>query len=83
MLLADFGYKVHSQTYIATTESIETKRDQVLGLLRRGLARGLRGPLAAIDLGGAVLLELPATRDDPFVQKQAHLIRRNVGERPH
>ena len=34
MLLADFGYNVHSQTYIATTESIETKRDQVLGLLR-------------------------------------------------
>jgi NitT/TauT family transport system substrate-binding protein len=34
MLLADFGYKVHSQTYIATTDSIETKRDQVLGLLR-------------------------------------------------
>ena len=34
MLLADFGYKVHSQTYIATIESIETKRDQILGLLR-------------------------------------------------
>jgi len=34
MLLADFGYKVHSQTYIATTDSIANKRDQVMGMLR-------------------------------------------------
>jgi signal transduction histidine kinase len=43
------------------------------------MAHDLRSPLAAIDLGGAVLLELPTTRADPFVQKQAQLIRRNVG----
>ena len=43
------------------------------------MAHDLRSPLAAIDLGGAVLLELPATRGEPFVRKQAELIRRNVG----
>lgn len=34
MLLADFGYTVHSQTYIVTEESLAERRDQILGLLR-------------------------------------------------
>lgn len=34
MLLADFGYVVHSQTYIVTEESLAERRDQVLGMLR-------------------------------------------------
>lgn len=34
MLLADFGYVVHSQTYIVTEESLAERRDEVLGLLR-------------------------------------------------
>ena len=58
----------------AAAEAVEL-HERVLAVM----AHDLRSPLAAIDLGGAVLLELPATRGDPFVRKQAELIRRNVG----
>jgi NitT/TauT family transport system substrate-binding protein len=34
MLLADFGYTVHSQTYIVTEDSLANNRDQVLGMLK-------------------------------------------------
>lgn len=34
MLLADYGYSVHSQTYIVTEESLAERRDQVIGLLK-------------------------------------------------
>jgi ABC-type nitrate/sulfonate/bicarbonate transport system substrate-binding protein len=34
MLLADFGYNVHSQTYIVLEESLASKRDEVVKLLR-------------------------------------------------
>ena len=34
MLFADFGYAVHSQTYIVTEDSLANNRDTVLGLLR-------------------------------------------------
>lgn len=34
MLLADWGYVVHSQTYIVTEESLAERRDEVLGMLR-------------------------------------------------
>jgi NitT/TauT family transport system substrate-binding protein len=34
MLLADYGYTVHSQTYIVTEDSLANKRDTVLALLR-------------------------------------------------
>jgi NitT/TauT family transport system substrate-binding protein len=39
MLMADHGYAVHSQTYIATTESIATRRADIVAMLR-GEARG-------------------------------------------
>ena len=39
MLLADFGYTVHSQTYIVTDDSMANRRDDVLALLR-GEIRG-------------------------------------------
>jgi NitT/TauT family transport system substrate-binding protein len=39
MLMADHGYAVHSQTYIATTDSIATRRAEIVALLR-GEARG-------------------------------------------
>lgn len=34
MLMADHGYSVHSQTYIATDESLATRRDDLLALMR-------------------------------------------------
>ncbi len=34
MLMADFGYKLHSQTYIATDDSIANRRDQLVALLK-------------------------------------------------
>lgn len=49
-------------------------RERMLAIV----SHDLRSPLAAIDLGSAVLLELPATQRDPLVQKQVALIRRNV-----
>jgi ABC-type nitrate/sulfonate/bicarbonate transport system substrate-binding protein len=39
MLMADHGYAVHSQTYIATTGSLATRRAEIVSLLR-GEARG-------------------------------------------
>lgn len=54
-------------------EAVEL-RERMLSIV----SHDLRSPLAAIDLGGAVLLELPSTRGDPFVQKQIGVIRRNV-----
>ena len=34
MLFADYGYAVHSQTYIVTEDSLATRRDHVMGLLK-------------------------------------------------
>ena len=34
MLMADFGFKVHSQTYIVTEDTLANDRDTVLGLLK-------------------------------------------------
>jgi ABC-type nitrate/sulfonate/bicarbonate transport system substrate-binding protein len=34
MLLADYGYSVHSQTYIVTEDTLKNRRDDVLALLR-------------------------------------------------
>jgi len=39
MLMADHGYAVHSQTYIATTDSLARRRGEIVNLLR-GEARG-------------------------------------------
>ncbi|MEO1016644.1 MAG: ABC transporter substrate-binding protein [Pseudomonadota bacterium] len=39
MLLADYGYTIHSQTYIVLEESLEARRDEVLSLMR-GEIRG-------------------------------------------
>ena len=39
MLLADYGYTVHSQTYIVLEDSLKTKRDEVTKLLK-GEIRG-------------------------------------------
>jgi len=39
MLMADYGYAVHSQTYIATEESLANRRAELVGLMA-GEARG-------------------------------------------
>ncbi len=39
MLMADHGYSVHSQTYIATEDSLANRRDELVALLA-GEVRG-------------------------------------------
>ncbi|MBM9595388.1 ABC transporter substrate-binding protein [Roseitranquillus sediminis] len=34
MLMADYGYAVHSQTYIATEDSLANRRNELVGLIR-------------------------------------------------
>lgn len=34
MLLADYGYAVHSQTYIVTEDALKTQRDEIVALMR-------------------------------------------------
>ncbi len=53
MLMADHGYAVHSQTYIATDESLATRREELVGLMR-GEVRGWQDYLA--DPEGAAAL---------------------------
>lgn len=53
MLMADHGYAVQSQTYIATTESLANRRGEVLALLRgelRGWTEYQADPAAAAAL---------------------------------
>ncbi len=42
MLMADHGYAVHSQTYIATEDSLANRRDELVALMK-GEVRGLGG----------------------------------------
>jgi len=55
MLMADYGYSVHSQTYIATEDSIASNRDQLVGLLK-GEIRGWNDYLADTDAAAALTL---------------------------
>lgn len=48
MLMADFGYAVHSQTYIATDESIAQRREDLVALMA-GEARGWEAYRADTD----------------------------------
>jgi NitT/TauT family transport system substrate-binding protein len=68
MLMADYGYSVHSQTYIATEESLRDRRDEVIGLMRgevRGWQRYEADPAAA----AALTVEMfPDAGLDPEVQ---------------
>jgi ABC-type nitrate/sulfonate/bicarbonate transport system substrate-binding protein len=57
MLLADHGYAVHSQTYIATEESIANRRADLVALLK-GEVRGWNDYLADTDAAA----ELTVTR---------------------
>jgi NitT/TauT family transport system substrate-binding protein len=69
MLMADHGYALHSQTYIATDESLRERRAQLVGLLR-GEAMGWEAYRA--DLAAAVDLTLEMFPDaglDPEAQR--------------
>lgn len=57
MLLADHGYAVHSQTYIATKDSIANRRDELVALLR-GEARGWDAYRKDTDAAAALTLAM-------------------------
>ncbi|MDU9004373.1 ABC transporter substrate-binding protein [Sedimentitalea todarodis] len=70
MLMADHGYAVHSQTYIATIESIANRRADVVGLLRgevKGWAAYEADTDAATDLTVAMF---PDAGLDPATQRE-------------
>ncbi len=56
MLMADYGYSVHSQTYIATEESLKSDRARLVGLLK-GELRGWSDYLADTDAAAALTVE--------------------------
>ncbi|MBE3640411.1 ABC transporter substrate-binding protein [Mangrovicoccus sp. HB182678] len=68
MLLADFGYSVHSQTYIATEESLATRRSELVALMR-GEIRGWEDYRADPAAAAALTLRMfPDAGLDPQVQ---------------
>jgi NitT/TauT family transport system substrate-binding protein len=69
MLMADHGYWVHSQTYIATEDSLANRRNELIGLMR-GEIRGWEE--YKTDTDAATELTLAAYPDqglDPETQK--------------
>jgi len=57
MLMADHGYSVHSQTYIATEDSLANRRDDLVALMS-GEVRGWEAYRADTDAAAALTLEL-------------------------
>lgn len=57
MLMADYGYTVHSQTYIVLAESLKTRRDQVIKLLR-GEIKGWQDYKANTDAAARLTVEM-------------------------
>ncbi len=72
MLMADFGYAVHSQTYIATDDSIANRREELVALLK-GEVMGWNDYLADTDAAAALTVEMfpDAGLDLPTQQLQA------------
>lgn len=56
-LMADYGYSVHSQTYIATEETIATRRDELIALLK-GEVMGWNDYLADTDAAASLTLQM-------------------------
>lgn len=56
-LMADYGYSVHSQTYIATEETIANRRAELVALLK-GEVMGWNDYLADTDAAAALTLEM-------------------------
>lgn len=57
MLMADHGYAVHSQTYIATEDSIANRRADLVGLLK-GEVAGWNDYLSDTDAAAALTVEM-------------------------
>lgn len=57
MLMADFGYAVHSQTYIATTESLANRRKDLVALMS-GEVRGWEAYREDTDAAAALTVEM-------------------------
>jgi NitT/TauT family transport system substrate-binding protein len=57
MLMADFGYAVHSQTYIATEDSLANRRADLVGLMR-GEVRGWTAYREDTAAAAALTLEM-------------------------
>lgn len=57
MLMADFGYTVHSQTYICTEEALANERDRIVALLR-GEIRGWQTYKDSTDAAAALTMAL-------------------------
>ena len=72
MLMADYGYAVHSQTYIATDDSIANRRDDLIAMMT-GEVRGWEAYRQDTDAAAALTLELfpDAGLDLPTQQLQA------------
>jgi NitT/TauT family transport system substrate-binding protein len=57
MLMADYGYALHSQTYIATEESLAERRNDLVALMA-GEVRGWEAYLADTDAAAALSVEM-------------------------
>ncbi|MGV8969232.1 MAG: ABC transporter substrate-binding protein [Microbacteriaceae bacterium] len=57
MLMADHGYALHSQTYIATEESLATRRDDLVAMMT-GEVRGWEAYRADTDAAAELTLEM-------------------------
>ncbi|WP_116131783.1 ABC transporter substrate-binding protein [Tropicimonas sp. IMCC34043] len=57
MLMADFGYALHSQTYIATEDSLANRRDELVALMA-GEARGWDAYREDTDAAAALAVEM-------------------------
>lgn len=57
MLMADHGYAVHSQTYIATQDSIANRRDDLVAMLR-GEVRGWNDYFSNTDAAAALTVDM-------------------------
>jgi len=57
MLMADYGYAIHSQTYIATEDSIANRRADLVAMLK-GEVRGWNDYLADTDAAAALTVEM-------------------------
>ena len=69
MLMAEHGYAVHSQTYIATEESLRERRAEIVGLLR-GEVRGWNAYREDTDAAATLTLaRYPDAGLDPETQR--------------
>ncbi|WP_430448692.1 ABC transporter substrate-binding protein [Rhodophyticola sp.] len=69
MLMADHGYAVHSQTYIATDDSLANRRAEIVALMA-GEVRGWEAYREDTDAAAALTLEMfPDAGLDPETQR--------------